>query len=251
MSVKISVITVCFNSEATIADTISSVWAQDYENFEYIVIDGKSRDSTLQIVEASKDSRLRLISEPDAGIYDAMNKGLRLAKGDVVAFLNSDDFYSTPDVLSQVAREFSSSHCQILYGDLEYVKRSNTQCVVRKWNARPFSAVKIYFGWHPPHPSFFIRRDVIPLVGCFDMRYRISSDYDFMCRALRACRLQVSYLPKTLVKMRTGGESGRSMKHILIANLECALSAFRSRNPLFWLVPVFKPLTKLRQLKFN
>jgi glycosyltransferase len=243
------VITVSYNSQDTISDTILSVRNQKYSNYEHILIDGLSTDATLSIARRHASEKLRIFSEKDRGIYDAMNKGFEIASGDIIVYLNSDDFYASDDILANVAAEFASKDVDVVYGDLDYVSRSNTSKVVRHWVSRKFSRIKLLFGWHPPHPAFFVRKEVLNKLGTFNLRYKIASDYDLMYRVLAMRKNRVAYLPATLVKMRSGGESGRNISQVIKANRECLLSGLAEGNPFFWMIPITKPLMKLRQVR--
>ena len=246
---KLSIITVCFNSAATIRDAVDSVLAQQGVDLEFIVIDGQSTDDTVQILKRYGDRITHLVSEPDQGMYDAMNKGVALATGDVVGILNSDDFYADHFVLVEVMAAFVDESVDCVYGDLDYVAVEDTDRVVRDWRSGPFRPGLFARGWHPPHPAFFVRRAVYEAVGGFDLSLRIAADYEFMLRVLHKYRCRVAYLPAVLVKMRIGGASNRSLKNILQANREC-YSAWRI-NGYGVLTGLFaflcKPLRKLRQ----
>ncbi|EHQ07514.1 glycosyltransferase family 2 protein [Leptonema illini] len=246
---KISVITVCFNSAATIRSCIESVLSQQGIDLDYVVIDGASEDATPDIVRSYGNRISTFVSEPDKGIYNAMNKGLHLAKGDIVAILNSDDYYARPAILHDVAEAFRlNPDVDIVYGDLEYVDAVNTDHVVRRWISSAFKPGSFKRGWHPPHPSFFVRRSVYERCGLFDEELRIAADYEFMLRLMEKERLNSLYLPGVKVKMRTGGASNRSLKNIWRANQESYL-AFK-KNGLkapVWL-PLLKPVLKIRQL---
>lgn len=210
-SLKISIITPSFNSSKTIAQTIESVLAQDYHNIEYIVIDGASRDGTHDIVGRYGERITHFVSEPDKGIYDAMNKGVMTASGDIVGIINSDDFYISHDVLSKVASAFETSGADAVYGDLVYVDEMNTDKIVRKWKSGKYAANSFRWGWHPPHPCFFVRREVYDRLGIFCDELRISADYELTLRFLYIHHISVAYLPEVLVKMRTGGASGAGL----------------------------------------
>ena len=216
---KISLLTPTFNSAATIRDTLESVRLQDYPHIEHIIIDGGSRDRTLEIVAEYPHVR-RVISEPDQGLYDAMNKGIGLATGDVVGIINSDDFYVHHQVLSQVNSLLESTGADALYGDLEYVDAINTATVVRRWRAGAYKTNLFLRGWMPPHPTFFVRREMYALYGGFNTALRYSADYELMLRFLHQHQIPVCYLPEVLVRMRTGGLSNASFSNRLRANRE-------------------------------
>lgn len=220
MTMKISLITVCFNSAEHIADTLRSVNTQGHADIEHLIIDGASRDETLDVVARHPQSWRRVVSEPDEGIYDAMNKGLRMATGEVVGFINSDDFYSAPDVLEKVSGAFSDPAVDACYGDLCYVKRDDTRSVVRYWRSSPFAPGLFGQGWCPPHPTLFIRKRIYDAHGGFDVRYRIAADVELMARMLEVHRIRTRYLPEVLVNMRMGGTTNRSLSNIVIQNRE-------------------------------
>lgn len=211
---KISVITAVFNNRDTIAGALDSVLAQSHPEVELIVIDGGSTDGTLEVLGGYGDKISVLVSEPDRGIYDALNKGLRLATGEVVGFLHSDDVFADADSLARVASGFLSEEIDAVYGDLVYVRRDNPQQVVRYWRAGTFTKGRLREGWMPPHPTFYVRRVVYADLGGFDTRYRIAADYDCMLRFLSR-GIKTVYVPQVLVKMRLGGASNRSFKNIL------------------------------------
>jgi glycosyltransferase involved in cell wall biosynthesis len=228
------VITVCFNSAAHIADALRSVDQQTWTEREHIVVDGASRDDTLAIVEQFRQPWRRVVSEPDDGIYDAMNKGIRLASGDVVGFINSDDFYASRDVLARVAAAFSDDRVDACYGDLCYVEQDNVDKVVRYWRSSAFKTGLFATGWVPPHPTLFLRRSVLEQYGGFDLRYRIAADFELMARLIEVKRVSTVYLPEVLVNMRLGGTTNRSWSNILKQNQEIwqALGAHRLRPSL-------------------
>lgn len=231
---KISVITVCFNSAETIADTLKSIVIQTHGEIEQIVIDGGSSDSTLTLVRAQALPGAIVISEPDNGIYDAMNKGIALATGDVIGFINADDFYPTPEVLALVASAFESSGADCCYGDLCYVQQDDVSKTVRYWRSAPFSPGLFERGWCPPHPTFFVRREVCVRLGGFDLSFNIAADFELMMRYLEAAHITSRYIPKVLVKMRLGGTTNRSLINIFKQNIEIrrALSNIGRRSSL-------------------
>lgn len=207
---KITVITVTYNSASTIVDTLRSIAQQTHPNTEHIVIDGASTDATLSLVHKHASPTARVLSEPDSGIYDAMNKGLQLATGDLVGFLNADDIFDNPNVLMQIAGAASDPSVAAVYGDLMYVSQNDLGRVVRHWRSGGFVPSRLGFGWMPPHPTFYVRRALVAELGTFDTGFRIASDYDFMLRLLRRPGVVVRYVPQVLVRMRTGGASNRS-----------------------------------------
>jgi glycosyltransferase len=208
---KVSVITVSFNSSRTIADTLASVAAQTHPDIEHLVIDGASSDNTTEIVRRFGTRVARLVSEPDLGIYDAMNKGLALATGDVVGFLNADDLYADEGAVAAIVEAATHSGAHALYGDLNYVRANHLQSTVRVWRSQPFEPQRLRFGWMPPHPTLYVRRETIQSLGGFNTAYRIAADYDFVLRCFGNPDTTSCYIPRVLVKMRLGGASNRSL----------------------------------------
>jgi glycosyltransferase involved in cell wall biosynthesis len=217
---KISVITVTYNSALTIVDTVDSVLGQTHSDLEYLIVDGASKDATLEKLEPYRDRLAGLFSEPDRGMYDAMNKGIARTNGDIVAILNSDDVYANPEVLSKVAACFETSGADCVYGDLHYVS-SDLKRVVRNWRSGSKRPGAFRRGWHPPHPSFFVKRAAYRDSGGYKIDLSIAADYECMLRLLEKEARSVAYLAEVLVKMRTGGASNRSIGNILRANHEC------------------------------
>lgn len=243
---KISIITATYNSSATIRDTLESVKNQSYNNIEHIIIDGLSKDNTMQIV-SSYPHVAKVISEKDKGIYDAMNKGVLNATGEIIGILNSDDVYIGPDILNKVAKAFEEETTDAVYGDLKYVQQDNLNKTTRTWRSGPFLKNKFYYGWMPPHPSFFVRKRVYEKVGLFNTTLRSSADYEFMLRALLKYDHQVKYLPEVLVKMRTGGMSNATLKNRVRANQEDRRAwELNGLKPYFFTIPL-KPLRKIFQ----
>lgn len=212
---KVSIITVTYNSANTLTDTIQSVLAQTYRDIEYIIIDGGSKDSTLDIVrqyESDFEGRLKWISESDKGIYDAMNKGIRLATGDVVGILNSDDFYTSPNVVNQLVRYFDNSDIDAVYGDIHFVNSNCLEKCVRYYSSRRFHPRWLRFGFMPAHPSFYCKREVFEKAGFYKTDYSIGSDYEMMVRLFYGFHIRTKYLPIDFVTMRTGGASTRNVQ---------------------------------------
>ncbi len=212
---KISIITVAYNSVATIADTLASVAAQTHPDLEHIVVDGASTDETLAVLRERGGHVARLISEPDGGIYDAMNKGLALATGDFIGFLNADDILAMPNTVEVIARAAAMPGTSAVYGDLVYVRQDRPDELLRYWRSGSFSPTRLRFGWMPPHPTFYVSRSLLSQLGGFDTSLRIAADYDFMLRCLRDPDLHACYIPEVLVKMRMGGVSNRSLGAML------------------------------------
>jgi glycosyltransferase involved in cell wall biosynthesis len=217
--VKISVVTVCWNSEATIDDTLRSVAEQTHLSVEHIIVDGASTDRTMEIV-ARYPHVAKVVSERDRGIYDAMNKGLALASGDVIGTLNADDLYASPDVLATVAEAFKDESLDVTYADLCYVDQSDPRRIVRYWQSSDFAPGFYRRGWCAPHPTFFVRRDAYLRFGDFDLRYRIASDVELTMRFLERYRARYRYLRRVMVRMRTGGTSNKSVSNVIQQNRE-------------------------------
>ena len=205
---KISIITVCFNSAKTISDTINSVASQDYPEIEHIIVDGGSTDGTLDILEKAP-SVVSFVSEPDKGIYDAMNKGIAIATGDVVGILNADDFYVSDNVISLIADAFLDKNVDICYADLVYVQQHDTSQVVRYWKSKPFVPGLFRYGWMPAHPTFFVRKSYFHELGNYDLSFKLQSDFELTMRYLEIFRLNAIYLPVIIIKMRMGGVSNK------------------------------------------
>ncbi len=217
---KVSIITVSKNSEKTIKNTIKSIQSQDYSNIEHIIIDAMSTDDTIDIVQTLLDDKSRFISEPDQGIYDGMNKGIRLATGDIIGILNADDFYSNNDVISTVVDVFIDSEVDCVFGDLVYVRPDNLNKIVRYYSSSKFHPKLFAYGWMPAHPTVFLKRYTYEQYGMFKTDYQIASDYELMVRFLAKYKLSYQYIPRVMVKMRTGGTSTMNFKSNWILNLE-------------------------------
>ncbi|MBI5925017.1 MAG: glycosyltransferase [Aquabacterium sp.] len=217
---KFSIITAVYNRAALIGGALDSVRTQQGARVQQVIIDGGSTDGTLDVIRTRMTEDVVLVSEPDEGIYDALNKGLRLADGDVVGFMHSDDFFADEHVLSDVLHAFETRGVDAVYGDLEYVARENSSQVIRRWRAGPYSRTALARGWMPPHPTLFVRRAVITRWGGFDPAFRISGDYDAVLRYFARGEIRVAYLPRVLVKMRMGGESNKSIRRILTKSQE-------------------------------
>ncbi len=207
MPVKVSVITCCYNRVATIRGAIESVLAQDYPDIEYIVVDGASKDGSLAVINEYKDRITTILSEPDHGMYEAINKGIRLATGDIVALVHSDDFLYDNHVVSDVVQEMEKTGADFLYADGLFVDAGNTYKVVRNWIGGKYSRRKVMFGWLPLHPTCYIKRSVIEQHGLYDETYKMAADTDFLIRYLYEARLKVTYLHRYVVRMRMGGMS--------------------------------------------
>lgn len=244
----VSIITVVYNSRSTIVQNLNSVISQTYPHIEHIIIDGASTDGTLQLIDKVKKKVTKLISEPDKGIYDAMNKGLSLAGGEIIGFLNADDAYYDETTISTVVSEMEKTGSDSCYGDLIYVARKDPSKVIRYWKSYPFDPRFFHRGWHPPHPTFFVRRWVYEVYGGFNLQFRIAADYELMLRLLLKHRISTHYIPRVLVKMRTGGISNRNPLNILKANLECYKAWRYNGLPADLLLFLAKPSFKLWQI---
>lgn len=243
---KISIITATYNSAATVTDTLESIATQDYPDIEHIIVDGLSADNTLAIVKKFPHVA-KLNSEKDKGIYDAMNKGIRLATGEVVGILNSDDLYTGSHIISRVMEQFADPAVDAVYGDLQYVSQYNTSKVVRTWKSGSFKRKNFYYGWMPPHPSFFVRKKVYDQHGCFNLSLKTAADYEIMLRFLFKNNIQARYIPEVLVKMRTGGASNASLLRRIKANREDKLAwQLNGLRPWFFTLAL-KPLRKINQ----
>lgn len=243
---KVSIITATYNSAATIKDTVLSVNNQTYRNIEHIVVDGVSEDNTLNLLNHFGHSG-PVISEPDSGIYDAMNKGVKIAGGDIIGILNSDDFYPNTTVIEEVVKVFEEGNCDAVYGDLVFVHPLETKKVLRKWIAGKFRKNSFYNGWMPPHPTFFVRREVYEKYGNFDLEFKSSSDYELLLRFLFLKQIRVKYLPGVLVHMRFGGQSNRSIKNRVAAHIEDYRAWKTNGISPKWYTLAMKPLRKVRQ----
>jgi glycosyltransferase involved in cell wall biosynthesis len=242
MLMKISVITVCYNSAATIADTVRSVASQTYKNIEHLVMDGQSTDKTDQVVEENSHPGLIFSSEPDNGIYDAMNKGLSRSAGEVIGFLNSDDFYSDDTVLEKIAAAFRDESVEACYADLVYVT-PDTRRVARYWKSKPFSKGDFAKGWCPAHPTFYIRKSALQRLGTFDQSFKLAADFEFMVRYLESGDIKTVYIPHVFVRMRLGGATNQSWGNVWKQNKEIFVALKKnsvSFNPLvFWTHKIF------------
>jgi len=226
---KITLITATYNSEATIADCIQSVDNQTHYDLEHIIIDGRSKDNTLDIIKFMPNRVTQIISEPDHGIYDAMNKGIKLANGDIIGILNSDDFYASNNILAKIVKTFKTTNCDAVYGNLDFVATADTTKIIRHWKSSPFIPGSFTKGWHPPHPTFFVKKEVYKKFGLFDTNLDVSADFELMLRFIEKNHVKVSYLDETIVKMRYGGESTGSLKKIIEGNRNI-LRAFKKNG---------------------
>jgi glycosyltransferase involved in cell wall biosynthesis len=226
---KISIITVCYNSEKTIRNTLESINSQTSKKIEHLIIDGQSTDNTLSIVDEFLYEK-KIVSERDKGIYDAMNKGIKLAQGEIIGFLNSDDFYANNEVISKLESIFGDDPTlEACYADLIYTDQIDTSRVIRYWKSSKFILGSFSKGWCPPHPTFFVRKSVFKRFGSFDLSYGVASDVDLMMRFLEVNKIKVRYVPELWVKMRSGGVSNNSLKNTLKQN-QNVLRALKSHG---------------------
>lgn len=247
---KVSIITATYNSSGTVRDSILSVKQQTYGNIEHIIVDGLSVDNTLELIK-NEGHHGPLISEKDGGIYDAMNKGVKMASGDIIGILNSDDFYPHPDIIKTIVDEFIATNCDAVYGDLIYVEPGKVYSVYRTWKAGNFKPELFYKGWMPPHPTVFLRKEVYEKFGTFNTSLKSSSDYELLIRLLLKHRITVSYIPEVLVHMRAGGASNDTLKARFQAHSE-DYKAWEMNDLLpKWYTLSLKPLRKLNQYFVN
>jgi glycosyltransferase len=244
------VITAVLNGAETIQDCIKSVSGQSYPNVEHIIIDGGSTDGTLEVMKRYAEKRVKIVSEPDNGIYDAMNKGIRMADGDIIGLLNADDLYADESVIQTVVDTLKENNIDACYGDLVYVDKNNTDKVIRYWKSPVFKKEKFgrNLGLVPAHPTFFVKGKIYEKYGLFDTNFRFSADHELMIRFLYRIGISAVYIPKVLVKMRIGGSTNRSLLNIVKANIEC-YRAWKANsleiNPLTFIL--MKPASKIRQ----
>jgi glycosyltransferase len=244
--VKISTVTGVFNRHATIGQALASVANQDHPNIEHVIQDGGSTDGTCEVITTQKDRRIAFVSEPDHGIYDAINRGIQRASGDVIGLMHSDDFFASSDILSEVAKVMADPNIDGVYGDLDYVAANDTTRVIRRWRSGAYDPKKLARGWMPPHPTLYLRRDVFEKHGLYDTSFGIAGDYDAMLRYLVKGQIKLAYIPKVMVKMRVGGESNKSLSKILQKSWE-DYRAIR-RNGVGGLGTLaFKNLSKIQQ----
>lgn len=246
---KISIITVSYNSAATIRDTIKSLLAQSYSNIEYIIVDGLSKDNTVEIIkeyEPKFNGRMRWVSEKDKGLYDAMNKGFRMATGDVIGIINSDDLFSDPLAIEKVVNCFKANNpVDCVFADLYYVAQNDTSKIVRYWQTgekKPFAK-----GWHPAHPTFYVKREVYERCGLFDLEYKLAADFELMLRLVEKENISMVYLPEPLVRMRLGGATSKNLTNIKKGNIECVRAFKKNGIKVSNLYPFYRLLPKIKQ----
>lgn len=238
---KISIITVCYNSEKTIEKTVQSVLKQTYSDIEYIIIDGNSKDNTLGILEKYSSNISKIISEPDFGIYDAINKGIKISSGEIIGLLHADDEFAYNDAIKDVRSCFYKNEIDAIYSDLQYLKKNK---IHRHWKSGKFVISKFKWGWMPPHPTFYCKKKCFEKLGYYNLKFSISADYELMLRFLYKNKIKVEYLPRVLVLMQIGGKSNASIQNRLLANNEDKIAwIVNNLTPYFftfWLKPVRK-----------
>lgn len=245
---KISIVTAVYNREETISDCLSSIDGQTLKPFEHIVIDGKSQDSTLAILNAEERSYRQVFSEPDSGIYDAINKGIGKCRGEIIGVLHSDDLFAGEDIIEKVSNFFEANNCDLIYGDLCYVRKNDTSKTVRYWKAGEFDVKNLKLGWMPPHPTVFFRASLLRDYGFFNASYKISADYDWLLRILSQ-NFSIGYLPSTLVKMRVGGASNKMSQLFLKIKEDVEIANLYFRIP--FLVIFLKNIRKIQQFSIT
>ena len=244
---RISIITVSYNSEKTIADCITSVVKQSYSDIEYIVIDGKSTDTTMEIIASFGDQISKVVSEKDKGMYDAINKGIKMASGDIIGVLNSDDYYTDELVIEDVMSKFKEANADALYADLNYVDQIDTNNVVRYWKSGDYKPNSFLSGWMPPHPTFFIRKEWYLKYGEYSLELVSAADYELMLRMVLKHGARLAYLPRIIVNMRVGGMSNSSLRNRLRANKEDRKAwEMNGLTPKSYTL-IFKPMRKIIQ----
>ena len=248
---KVSIITVTHNSAKYLQECIDSVVQQTYNNIEHIVIDGGSEDGTLDIIKRYDNHIAKWISEDDNGMYDAINKGMNLATGEVIGILNSDDMLASKEVISQVVKCFQEHKVDSLYGDLVYVDQKNTKKIIRYWKGLSYNRFRFNYGWMPAHPTFYFRRDLLSDLGGYESHYFTAADYEFMARYLYRYRISARYLPLLIVKMRVGGQSNKNIMSRLRANRRDYLAMKLNDIPFPHIASILKPIIKLRQFYYT
>lgn len=244
---KVTLITATYNSQKYLEDCITSVIRQGYKDIEHIIVDGKSSDKTVDIIKKYESHIAWWVSETDRGMYDAINKGMKMATGDIIGILNSDDMLDSDDVIESIVQAFEEKKVDSIYGDLEYVDPDDTNKIYRIWKGKPYSRNLFRFGWMPAHPTFYFKRVLLEKFGGYESHYYSAADYEFMARYLFKHRISAYYLPKLIVKMRRGGQSNSSLRIRLRANRRDYLAMKKNNIPFAFFVSILKPLSKLHQ----
>jgi glycosyltransferase len=244
---KVSLITVTYNSARFLQNAIQSVYAQDYPEIEYIVVDGGSTDETLSIIEQNSSCITKWISEKDNGMYDAINKGMKMATGDIIGILNSDDMLAAKDIISKIVLAFKNQQVDSLFGDLIYVDAVETSKIHRFWKGLTYKRTLFNTGWMPAHPTFYVRKEIVEQLGGYEPSYFSAADFELMTRYLYKHRISSYYLPELIVKMRKGGMSNGSFQKRIRANRRDYLALKKNQIPFPFFVSLIKPLRKLPQ----
>ena len=248
---KVTLLTVTYNSEKYLEECINSVISQTYKNIEHIIIDAASTDGTINIIQRYGNHIAQWVSEKDNGMYDAINKGMVLASGDIVGILNSDDKLSSEDVIEKIVHCFIDKQVDAVYGDLVYVEKLNMQNVLRYWKGVTYKRFRFNYGWMPAHPTFYVRTSLISDLGGYESHYYTAADYEFMTRYLYRFRINACYLPKLIVTMRSGGQSNKNIKIRLRANRRDYLAMKKNKIPFPFFVSILKPIIKLHQYYYT
>jgi glycosyltransferase involved in cell wall biosynthesis len=245
--VRVTIITAVINNKIYIEACMKSLLNQTHRNIEYIIIDGGSADGTIEIIKKYENKVTKWISEPDNGIYDALNKGIRLAQGEIIGFLHADDVYANDKVIEKVADIFTKYNVDSCYGDLLYVDKNNPEKIIRYWKSNPYKEGLFRKGWMPPHPTFFVKRKIYEKYGSFNTDFKIAADYELMLRFLGKYKISTYYIPEVLIKMRIGGASNRSLRNLIIKTTEDYRAwKVNSLNKSLYTIPL-KNLSKIPQ----
>lgn len=248
---RITLITVTYNSEKYLEECIKSVMAQTHKDIEHIIIDGASTDATFLILKKYDKHIAKWISEKDSGMYDALNKGMAMATGEVIGILNSDDILASPDVIATIAECFAKNQVDSIYGDLVYVNPLNTHKILRVWKGYEYRRMNFVYGWMPAHPTFYVRRELIEELGGYETHFYTAADFEFMARYLFKYRISSHYIPTLIVKMRAGGQSNNGINSRLRANRRDYLAMKRNGFNFPFISSILKPLRKVPQYTGN
>jgi glycosyltransferase len=243
---KISIITATYNSLKHLPASLQSISSQSYPNIEWIVVDGNSTDGTKEFIEANSSKIINWVSEADKGIYDALNKGISMANGDIIGFLHSDDFFASNDVIQKIIEKFLKEEIDGVYGDLNYISVMDVNKIIRKWKSRPYKLSLLKNGWMPAHPTLFLKKEVYKKHGQFDLNYKIAADYDFMLRILKDESLAFSYLPQVITNMRVGGASNK-IENIRLKMSEDRKALIKNEFKGIYKILLLKNISKLKQ----
>ncbi len=247
---KVSIITTTYNSQSTISDCMDSISCQTYKNIEHIIIDGGSNDRTLEIINRKKITNSKVVSENDNGPYDAFNKGLKMVTGDIIGFVHSDDYLAKDSVVDSIVSRFNKNDIDSLYGDLDYISKNDKNLVVRRWRPGNYKRINFIFGWMPPHPTIYIKKEIYQKYGLFNISFGTASDYELIIRFFYKYRISSLYLPKTITKMRTGGLSNSSFFNRVMSHLNDWKAWRENKLSIFPFWVILKPIRKIPQF-FN